>query len=292
MSYRMIFDLYSELISSATYAELKNETKALSLNDEAYSKFEDANAKLAVYGNLSKEELEELDCKEINEHLTEIHSLQTNGIGDQISAIELSVNIADKTKKVQSEDLAWKQAQKGDTLVAYTEYAENHPKGEHIYKAKGKITELGEIYVKEENASYARNNNNINSRVKNNNKQNNSYDELVLSEEDPNTNKRAVISNRDMSPHDSFVFKVQIAASEVILTDLFIDGKVPGERSVKKVRMDNWIKYFVGEFNSYQEAAKNRDKLQSTAPDAFIVVFSQGHQIELTDEMRNDDNDL
>ena len=42
----------------------------------------------------------------------------------------------------------------------------------------------------------------------------------------------------------------------------------------------------VGEFNSYDEAASYRNELRSNAPDAFIVVFENGEQIQVTADMK------
>lgn len=288
-AHKIIFDLYSEIITNALYATTDDETEALSLNDVAYSKFEEADAKLAQFRDISKEQLELTDYEGIKNNLTEIHNLQVYGIRDQISALEIFINKGVKFQKDKEDELAWEQAQKENTIASYHKYLDSHPRGKNMSKANNKIRAL------ERNVTYTKRNNNKNKRQKNIQEQNNENNNVVLKENEDidknnnvryNENKKEVNYNRNTNVDKGIIFKVQIAASEVFLTDWFISVKAQNAKEIETVYIDSWIKYLVGEFNSYYEAAKYRDILRSTAPDAFIVVFKDGNQIQITNSMK------
>lgn len=272
-AYRMISELYSGIITNASYLASVDETRALSLNDEAYTKFEEADTKLISFSDISKEKLELTDYHGIKDNLTKIHNLQLKGIGNQISALEIFINKAVKTQNSEEANLAWKFALKDNTIASYRKYLNSYPQGKNLNKAKNKITELVKIIQE----------------------QNNNNDDIVL-KDDANMyrnqnvgyhkNKRELSSNMNMSVNQGLIFKVQIAASKVILTNRVINAKAQNAKRIETLYINSWIKYMVGEFNSYHNAVKYRDLLQNTAPDAFIVVFKDGDQIEVTDAMK------
>ena len=99
-------------------------------------------------------------------------------------------------------------------------------------------------------------------------------------------NKIYTQNDRDANINRGLVFKVQIAASKVDLSDWFIKAKAPDAKNIEVLYLGDWNKYMVGEFDSYQEASKHRDLLRETAPDSFIVVFKSGTQIPVTDAMK------
>ncbi len=222
-AYRMIFDLYSEILTNGTYATTYDKTEAISLNDDASKKFEEADTYLAPFVNNSKEQLEVADYEGIKNNLNEIHHLHVNGINNQISALKIFIN--SRMKIIQKEE---------DDLVLQETDKDHEP--------------------------YAR------------------------------TNTRNVDVVEDTN--QGLVFKVQIAASKVDLSEWLINQKAPNAGKIETLYIDNWNKYMVGEFNSYQEAAKYKNSLRSTAPDAFIVVFKSGNQIQVTNAMKNSPENL
>ncbi|RLD62096.1 MAG: hypothetical protein DRI95_13455 [Bacteroidetes bacterium] len=221
-AYRMIFDLYSEILTNGTYATTYDKTEAISLNDDASKKFEEADTYLAPFVDNSKEQLEVADYEGIKNNLNEIHSLHVNGINNQISALKIYIDSSVKTVKNEEDDIVLEDAQNEE--------------------------------------SYTR------------------------------TNSRNVDVRENIN--QGLVFKVQIAASKVDLSEWVISAKAPNAEEIETLYIDNWNKYMVGEFNSYQEAARYRDLLRSTSPDAFIVVFKSGNQIQVTNAMKNSSENL
>lgn len=86
-----------------------------------------------------------------------------------------------------------------------------------------------------------------------------------------------------------YIFMVQIAASKNTLGKYTLAAKYNNTNEIKRVYIDYYYKYRVGDFTNYNDAAALRDRLlRSTVPDAFIVVFDKnGNQIEVTDGMKN-----
>ncbi len=81
------------------------------------------------------------------------------------------------------------------------------------------------------------------------------------------------------------VFKVQISASHTPLSSWLISSRAKNMKPLTDTFVNDWYKYWAGEFKTYQEAEAYRDTL---APQhgAFIVVFVNGEQTEVTDEMK------
>ncbi len=90
------------------------------------------------------------------------------------------------------------------------------------------------------------------------------------------------------SAKSNYLFKVQIAASEVDLPDYELASRYPDVSEIEKEYSDGFYKYRVKSFSVYSKAAAFRDELiRTTVPDAFIVVFDKsGTQIEVTEEMK------
>ncbi|NJO91419.1 MAG: hypothetical protein HC831_22505 [Chloroflexia bacterium] len=99
-------------------------------------------------------------------------------------------------------------------------------------------------------------------------------------------NENNANNNYSSTNTEELVFKVQIAASKTTLSDWILAHKAPGAKAIDEYRTSTWIKYMIGNFKTYQDAAEYRDKLINTAPDAFIVVFEKGKQIAVTEQMK------
>jgi hypothetical protein len=81
------------------------------------------------------------------------------------------------------------------------------------------------------------------------------------------------------------VFKVQVAASHVKLSDAVLKQRAPGAKNIESVFVEGWYKYRVGEYKTYKEAAAYAKTLKRPK-DAFVVVFKNNMQMEVTDDMK------
>jgi hypothetical protein len=91
---------------------------------------------------------------------------------------------------------------------------------------------------------------------------------------------------KTMGESGDLVFKVQIGASHIQLSDAVLRQRAPGAKNIEMVYVDGWYKYRAGEYKNYKEAAAYAKSLKRPK-DAFVVVFRNGMQIDVTDEMKN-----
>jgi len=272
---QIINKLYSDLITTNNFISENNKKKALKLNKEANLKLELAKKEFEEYANIQDKELETLNYEELNKKLNEIKKLNISGIQYQISALETFIDNGISPQEKEQEVLDWQKAQEKNTLTAYYEYMDKNPRGKNISQANMKIKKL----------------------EKSNNKNTTQKDVAYNRDESSNMPSKDVTYNRDENSNiigrksnnntkEQLIFRVQIAASKVKLAEWFVKSKAPGANQIKMIHTGDWYKYMVGEFTSYNEAAQYRDKLYSTAPDAFIVVFKNGKQIQVTNKMK------
>jgi len=273
VAYKTIADVYSGIITKADYEGDSYKKEALSLNEQAFKNFDKANSVVSEYNETTKETLEKTDNEQIDSTLHNSHQLKLKGISLQIAALQIFIDKGKQALENKKEGLAWEKAKKTNTIDVYYEYLNNNPGGKHLPDANEAISLLEKQSAANEVAD---NNSNKNSR---NNK--NNTNELNNSK-NPNRN-----SNNKNNSLGNLTFKVQIAASKNEISTWMLNAKAPGVKNIENQQSEGWIKYFIGTFITYQEAAKYRDEIRSHTPDAFIVVFSNGNQIQVTEEMKN-----
>lgn len=69
-------------------------------------------------------------------------------------------------------------------------------------------------------------------------------------------------------------YSVQVAAVQRVIPT--IPANFKGEKNITRITVGNLNKYISGRFNSFDEARKERDRIKSKYPDAFIVVVDNG----------------
>ncbi|HEY4788197.1 MAG TPA: hypothetical protein VIH57_19215 [Bacteroidales bacterium] len=77
-----------------------------------------------------------------------------------------------------------------------------------------------------------------------------------------------------------FTFRVQIVACRVPLDKKTLNGIYDGPLQILELIEDNWYKYAIGEFTTYNSARQLRDK--STIPGAFVIAYLNGKRIKIT----------
>ena len=87
-------------------------------------------------------------------------------------------------------------------------------------------------------------------------------------------------------PQANLVFRVQIAASKTPLTIHQLRRIYHAEDIINTIIEGDWYKYSVGIFDTYQEAKKF--KLNIGVSDAFIVAYSKGKKVELSEAIKSD----
>ena len=73
---------------------------------------------------------------------------------------------------------------------------------------------------------------------------------------------------------EDFVYRVQIAACKKEMNPTGLFRRYKGDDVIEHLFVENWHKYTIGEFSSFEDAAKHRDACG--VKDAFIVLFKGG----------------
>ena len=285
-AYAMISAVYTELINNSEYETIQDKTKAHSLNTEAEEQFKAAGEILSKFQDLSKISMANTNYEMLQTELKKSHELKITGIQDQITALKINREKVDL--RIDEQDLAaWEKAISENTVASYHEYLNNNPRGKYASKANKRIRML-ETSTKDiaENKKISSKNNPKRNLKANNNT---STDNKNTSTETDNANNdlnKANHNNYSTNKNEELVFKVQIAASKTALTDWILMHKAPDAKLIEEYRTSSWIKYMVGSFKTYHDAASYRNKLKSTSPDAFIVVFEKGKQVAVTEQMK------
>lgn len=99
--------------------------------------------------------------------------------------------------------------------------------------------------------------------------------------------QNALLKEFLLLPEKGLYFRVQIAASRQVvnLPGHFRKFKIHDEVRIEK--MDDWYKYTVGSFITYEEAKKYRESLSQEPPfkDAFIVAYRDGKRIPVQEAL-------
>lgn len=76
-----------------------------------------------------------------------------------------------------------------------------------------------------------------------------------------------------------FVYRVQIAACRIPLGSESLENIYEGNLTILELHEDNWYKYAIGEFSSYNEARHLKE--QVNIPGAFIISYLNGKRIQV-----------
>ncbi len=88
--------------------------------------------------------------------------------------------------------------------------------------------------------------------------------------------KQVITPVRD---NQGFLFKVQIAACRVKLSKEELKSFYPGHEKVAEIFEDNWFKYSIGAFSSFDEALSLRDKTNVNG--IFIAAYLNGKRVKI-----------
>jgi hypothetical protein len=97
--------------------------------------------------------------------------------------------------------------------------------------------------------------------------------EAIAKKEQADLKKRSLAGN--------LLFQVQIAASRVKLSKARLAQIYKAANEIEEKFQDNWYKYSVGSFKTYDEARAFRDKTRVRG--AFVIVFRDGKKIDITE---------
>ena len=231
LAYKTISDVYSEIIQKAEYENDTYKKEAVTLNEQALEKLEDANNVLSEYAEPSKEYLEQLSNDEIDSALYTAHLMKLGGIRDQISALEIFLEKGKQSGPKNKEELAWQNAKKTNTISSYYEYLNNNPRGKHMADANKAVAEIEKLSASNDLAETDNNKNSKN--LKNNNITNNPTGENNNSNDPNNKDTKNTLKG-------NLKFKVQIAASIAEISEWMLNAKAPGIKNITRYKTDGW----------------------------------------------------
>jgi hypothetical protein len=105
-----------------------------------------------------------------------------------------------------------------------------------------------------------------------------SYTALIPSKQQ-NEPKASTNEHKNSNNPKSLVFKVQILASRVPATEKELKQKYGGDMKITNFSEDQWYKYSVGEFSSYDEAKQCRTS--TNVDDAFIIAYINNVKVHI-----------
>jgi hypothetical protein len=95
--------------------------------------------------------------------------------------------------------------------------------------------------------------------------------------------KRKPVEERKEPEGGEVVFRVQIAAHTVTLTDDYIRTFYTGKDSVIEINEGKWYKYQIGSFDNFREA--NKLRISSRVPRAFVVAYQDGKKLTIKEAL-------
>jgi hypothetical protein len=87
------------------------------------------------------------------------------------------------------------------------------------------------------------------------------------------------VEDKNTEPIKGIRFMVQIAADIVVLPSEKLNAIYKGNKKIISFREDEWFKYAVGNFTSYQEANKYRE--ECGVGDAFVIAFNGNEKMDV-----------
>ncbi len=95
--------------------------------------------------------------------------------------------------------------------------------------------------------------------------------------------KRKPVEERDIPEGGEVIFRVQIAAHTVTLTDQYIKTFYTGKDSVIEIHEGKWYKYQIGSFDNFKSADKLR--MSCRVPRAFVVAYQEGRKLTIKEAL-------
>jgi hypothetical protein len=93
----------------------------------------------------------------------------------------------------------------------------------------------------------------------------------------PVASDKLTLNNATVSPN--FLFKVQIAASRVQMSQQVLKGIYSGNEEIVESFEDKWFKYTIGQFMSYNDARNCRDRINVKG--AFVIAYLNGKRMKI-----------
>lgn len=243
--YLLESSVYAELIPKlkAEYTDSKDSTLIIELiGVKAYEQFFKENKQIRDTSSFKESEAYQryLDLAEI---------VKKDSLSTENNANLISYYVGGKGLEYKSQ-------------INYNQNEEDSPnsKSKKQLKFESKKTDSGEGTLKAEKNSI-----------------NNDADESDSQTTDLN---REIETNTDSAKtKNDLVFKVQIAADRVKLSLNKLNSIYKGQKEILMFEKDDWFKYCVGNFDTFNEANACREKCG--VPDAFVIAFQGGVWIDV-----------
>ncbi len=244
-AYRVVYDVYVAKINACKYEFSSDKEEIKSLLEETYNNFKSANKIVISYKGKKKRKLKRLEYDKLKSDFDKAKNLQVTGLENLIVAYDIYEEQGPKLKKLKDEKTAWSNAQRLNNLQAYRNYISNYPRGEYVSEAKAKIK-----------------------KIETENEKNRKEREAAEAER----KRLEILKNK-------ITFQLQIVASKVPLNSKELKKYYKGTLTIKMRKEENWYKYAIGLFESYDKAKKFESKQRIRG--SFVVAYKQGAKIDI-----------
>ncbi|OQY03544.1 MAG: hypothetical protein B6I20_04845 [Bacteroidetes bacterium 4572_117] len=241
-AYTLIYNVYSEKIAECKFYFDADEAKVYNLIEGASSDVSGAKAKIKIYRKVSPKDLKK------KHPYSKLKSDLSSGINSEILAINKLIQaysiFIDQESKKQMEDeekRVWNNSVSENSVISFQTYLDEYSNGKYASQARMKINSL-------------------------------QAEEARIAEEE---------LERQRSLAGSIVFEVQIAASRKQLPKGRLAKFYRATNDIKTKHYDNWYKYSVGEFETYEGAKAFIKKIRVRG--AFVVAYKNDQKIDIVE---------
>jgi hypothetical protein len=146
-SYAVAVQVYSDLIESLDFYYENDESRALSLNEEALSEINNAEKMLAKYDEAEsrRDYKKDVSHSSLLSNINSAQRAQEDALSKQFEAMALYLEQSKKREADERDNAAWQKAKREHTISAYNTYLQDFPQGRYVRAAREEIAKLEEL---------------------------------------------------------------------------------------------------------------------------------------------------
>ena len=138
-SYAAVVKVYSDLIESFDFYYENDESRALSLNEEALSEINNDEAESR------RDYKKDVSHSSLLSNINSAQRAQEDALSKQFEAMGLYLEQNKKREADERDNAAWQKAKREHTISAYNAYIQDFPQGRYVRAAREEIAKLEEL---------------------------------------------------------------------------------------------------------------------------------------------------
>lgn len=238
--YSLVYYVYSEKISECTFLFDDDEARVNVLLEEVATDISTAKRKLKPYRNASAKDLKKkYSYSKLKNDLSSAINMEISAIKKLNKAYSVYLDQESKKQLEEEEKRVWDNALSENSSLSFQNYLDEYPNGKYASDAQQRVEEL-------------------------------ETEEARLAQEE---------LEKQRGLYGALVFEVQIAASRKQMPSWKLAKFYPAKEEIKMKHYDNWYKYSVGKFITYDQAKAFVKTLKIRG--AFVVAYKNNQKIDI-----------